>query len=433
MKKTASLLTSIVLFNLIQAQVPDVMWELVYEPQLSMGREVAKTLDSCYVVTATNSTFDNGLTLKLDPMGNIIWTSEYGGFSITPTIDSSYIIAGGSDPYNAFLRKIDKNGNSIWYENYGAGGQHEFYCVIQCADSGIMAGGYSCLEGKNIYLLKIDLDGNVIWERHFNTENFGMVRDAVEHEGFIYLLCDYEHYTWDWQTLIAKIDSDGYTVWDSLYDICGMAMIIGHDNNLIITGCSEIMKFSLEGELIWTSLQNLQFDFLSIATTTDFGYILSGSGLIGNSYHSALIAKVDSVGNLLWNQFYSIPGIPYWNDFSSITVGFDQSYVVCGFAEYNSDTKLRILKTNPDPNLITYLPDISVKKELLIFPNPTKGKFTVSMKDIKKVEVYNLAGEKIMEQRYNCSNFDLSLYPKGIYFIKMAYQGNTAIRKIILQ
>jgi hypothetical protein len=67
--------------------------------------------------------------------------------------------------------------------------------------------------------------------------------------------------------------------------------------------------------------------------------------------------------------------------------------------------------------------------EIKIFPNPTKGKFTILAEDIERVEVINLQGKLII--RCKESEIDLSNKPSGIYFVKVTTGEQTVIRKLI--
>jgi len=72
---------------------------------------------------------------------------------------------------------------------------------------------------------------------------------------------------------------------------------------------------------------------------------------------------------------------------------------------------------------------------LNIYPNPTKGKFTINSNEkISSVEVYNLIGEKIYTNTNLTSNeIDLTNISKGIYFVKIFVGAKTHIEKIVIE
>ena len=81
-----------------------------------------------------------------------------------------------------------------------------------------------------------------------------------------------------------------------------------------------------------------------------------------------------------------------------------------------------------------------IQGNILLFPNPTKGRFTIGSSDQRllqmDVEVVTIDGKIVSAT--NCSGkssyiFDLSSQPKGIYFVRIITMEGTSIRKIIVE
>lgn len=79
-------------------------------------------------------------------------------------------------------------------------------------------------------------------------------------------------------------------------------------------------------------------------------------------------------------------------------------------------------------------------KSISIYPNPNNGKFTISLKNSilkMQVDIYNTLGQKIYESSTRSplseNEIDFSLYPKGIYFIKINDGDNNYTDKIIIR
>jgi hypothetical protein len=77
-----------------------------------------------------------------------------------------------------------------------------------------------------------------------------------------------------------------------------------------------------------------------------------------------------------------------------------------------------------------------------IYPNPTKGLFTINITGMNSnmdLEIINMQGkvirsEKLINNKQNLTeNIDLSMYPKGIYFVKFINKNFTKVEKIVLQ
>lgn len=71
----------------------------------------------------------------------------------------------------------------------------------------------------------------------------------------------------------------------------------------------------------------------------------------------------------------------------------------------------------------------SNNSEIRIFPNPTKGKFSILAEDVESVEVFSLQGKLIYIGKER--EIDLSHVPDGLYFIKVRTEKQIATRKLI--
>ena len=76
-----------------------------------------------------------------------------------------------------------------------------------------------------------------------------------------------------------------------------------------------------------------------------------------------------------------------------------------------------------------------------MFPNPSRGKFRISIDDQlsenSSLNIYNLLGELVLEIDLNNDqlvyNIDLSTYSKGIYTVVYKSESNQYQEKIIFQ
>jgi hypothetical protein len=108
------------------------------------------------------------------------------------------------------------------------------------------------------------------------------------------------------------------------------------------------------------------------------------------------------------------------------------------------------LDHTPKPGSVLWIDDISVtlptgisgvaeETNFAVFPNPSKGVFSLQQHVItneETVEVYNLLGEKIysaINNKQEIFNIDISKAPKGIYFVKTIDGDKIRTKKIIVQ
>jgi endoglucanase len=112
---------------------------------------------------------------------------------------------------------------------------------------------------------------------------------------------------------------------------------------------------------------------------------------------------------------------------------------------------LRLLITRPSFNLNWFeinepASAIGLKNEeisLNIYPNPCEGRFSIEMdiaqRENVEIQIYNNLGMAIIrEELKDCSghfiiNFDLSVYPSGIYYLQLIIDNNNIYRKIIIK
>ena len=87
-------------------------------------------------------------------------------------------------------------------------------------------------------------------------------------------------------------------------------------------------------------------------------------------------------------------------------------------------------------NIISGLQDEFTNFHTSIYPNPTKGMFSIrtDVADLK-VEIYTAFGRLVIKESVTggLQQIDLSQQPKGIYFVKLMHDGKTEQRKLILQ
>jgi len=81
-------------------------------------------------------------------------------------------------------------------------------------------------------------------------------------------------------------------------------------------------------------------------------------------------------------------------------------------------------------NCTNSINEYNKSKEILVFPNPTSGKFIVKSKGIEKIEILNTKGTQIYIGKEK--EIDLSQESNGIYFIKVTTDKQTITKKLII-
>lgn len=89
-------------------------------------------------------------------------------------------------------------------------------------------------------------------------------------------------------------------------------------------------------------------------------------------------------------------------------------------------------------SVTTYVRQTTLDASVNVYPNPSSGIFSIELKNnttVKgNIEVYNLVGEKVYQSALGVSNkVDLSVQPKGFYFLWLRTNQGTLVKKITIE
>lgn len=226
-------------------------------------------------------------------------------------------------------------------------------------------GQVSCTNDDATWLLKIDNMGNIIWQKcifHFGGHR---MQKAIGSD-FYYIsgATISEPYPDAFNLYLGKLDSAGSIIWErSLGNDIGISdyhfyCASTNDGGVVAT----VDIFSQGGDITnwyggydgWAikldSLGNTDWDFtlgsqrpegaIGIVQTSDNGFLVLGSGspdgITGNisspsysySYSDAIIYKLDSLGNPIWNKTYG----GSYNEIAARAVVLEDGYLIFGGA-----------------------------------------------------------------------------------------------------
>jgi hypothetical protein len=349
------------------------------------------------------------------PAVEIVWQKSLGGtksdipHDLCPAADGGYVVAGESSSSNGdvfhsrgasdyWIVKLDPQGNIVWKKSYGGTARDEAYSIDACTDGGfIVAGGTRSKNldvsdnhgGYDFWIIKLKSNGNLEWKKAFGgpadeiaydvkqTPDGGFVAvgftksktgDVTKQEG----LGDY------W---IVKLDEDGNLVWQksfggSLYDFAH-AVVLTADGGYVVSGYARsgdgdvnsnsgeediwIIKLDSAGNLLW---QQRYGDYAGEGTSAmvadEAGNFLSigishsdvGLSEDSNGEHDYFLLKCDSEGTLQWSRCY---GGSVTDDGNCMLKVSEGGYLIGGDAK--SDNKKVCVNHGEDDGWVIKLDD----------------------------------------------------------------------------
>ena len=237
----------------------DTLWSRTYGGvENDYGWSVLEAADRAYIIAGTTLSFGAGLEdfylIKVDSLGNHIWTRTYGGaghdhgYCVQQTHDGGYVLVGLTTSFgnfDVFLVKTDSVGDTLWTRTYGGLGYDAGLSVWQTSDSGYVISGYTSSYGvglDDVYIIKTNVNGDTMWTRHYGGY-------AVEWGYEVQETFDGQFVVAGWTSSLGpsndvymiKIDTSGDTVWTATYggieNAAGFSVQQTSDGGYVVAGC----------------------------------------------------------------------------------------------------------------------------------------------------------------------------------------------------
>ena len=173
------------------------------------ANSIIQTADSGFIIVGCstskngdihgNNGHKDGWVVKLNNLGDTLWTQNYGGSyddeikSIVQTQDGGFIIAGSTNSNNGDVRgnhggsdcwvvKIDSAGKINWSKAIGSSKGDEANAVCQSTDGGFLVAGYTHSSNVNIdfFIVKLSNSGNIIWTKTIGGSQTDIAKSIVQ-------------------------------------------------------------------------------------------------------------------------------------------------------------------------------------------------------------------------------------------------------------
>jgi len=275
-------------------------------------------------------------------------------YSIIKTSDGGYALAGYTASYGAggldmwllkFTSYNDTVGNVTvscplmqWNETFGGSGEDVAKCVIQTSDGGYALAGYTRSFGAgaaDMWLVKTDSNGVMQWNATYG----GVLDDAanclIQTGDGGYVLAGYVNpsdgsYQSSW---LVKTDASGKLLWSQTLPGQAANSVVsagdgGYALAVVYNDAFGLVKVNSVGNIQWNQTYAGPSDEAmtqSVIKTSDGGYALAGWTMTNSTgSHGARLVKTDSSGNIMWSQTY--PGLGVY----SLIQTSDGNYAMTG-------------------------------------------------------------------------------------------------------
>ena len=187
------------------------------------GLSVLQTRDRGYVLLyeAYYGDVEYACLAKTDESGDLSWSEFLNiiGESVLQTSDDGYVVVGEvNEPYSGCydvgLVRVDASGHAVWANAYHRLESEDYgYSVQPTADGGYIIAGEAERQILEVYIIRTDADGNEVWTRTLSGEN-----DVSGH--WIERTDDGGYVVAGWAedgVLLLKLDADGDSLWAVTY------------------------------------------------------------------------------------------------------------------------------------------------------------------------------------------------------------------------
>ena len=283
-------------------------------------------------VSASNSTFDYGVSTAIDGGGNVYVT---GGFtSSTITFGTTTLTNAASGYYDIFIVKYDASGTVLWAKSAGGSlnddvssvatdGSGNVYVTGGFLSPTINFGGIILTNSKSgtsdMFIVKYDANGNVLWAKSAGGSNndagFSIATDGGE---YVYVMGIFRSPSITFGTItLNNINLVSDNMFMVKYDVNGNvigATSTGGSGSYSIAGIAK----DESGNVYMTG----NFIGLSITFGTTTLYSMGSDNIF--------IVKYDTSGNVLWARSAGGNGSEFLSNRFAID-GIGDVYVTGGF------------------------------------------------------------------------------------------------------
>lgn len=468
---------------------------LIWEKEIGGGEDdwgygLCFSDDDMYVFTGVTASYDEEVTDsiggtdiwigKMSPDSILIWSHTYGGTSndrgndIQRLPDGGFAITGFTEstdfdfPINngskdLFVIRTDALGEIVWSKSFGGTSDEIGNSIVPLSNGNILVAGTAFSSDGDVgnnqgfsdfWLINLDANGNIIWEKTYGGSGEDRAKKIIQSQDGNFVILgtsfsddgDVSNNLGGVDFWLIKIDPNGNLLWEKNYGGSsadqGADVIETFDGDLIITGevlsnngdvignhgftDAWIAKLDSSGNLLWqNSLGGTMVDyFLAIQEADDGGYIATGNTFSDNGDVSVNLGASD-----VWVVKLSSNGVLEWER----TIGYDlneignaillngEEIIIWGGIQVdhlrhgNSDAYIFKLRAP-----LTSITSIHQNMDLEVFPNPSTDIINITNDTpMTSYQLFDVQGKLILSKRIHNPRIEvkISSIPLGEYFL----------------
>ncbi len=447
------------------------------------GGGVVELDDSSLVVTGSSSSFYDGpsqvFLLKLDSLGDFLWSRSYGGAEIEEgrrvlyKKDFGFFICGftnsyGNGGFDNYLIKTDELGELEWEKTYGGEGWEKVHDAALTRDTGVIMVGEtnSTVNGdKDMFIVRTSSTGDTLWTRSFGGEmgddyltSIKTFNDSTFAIGGSWFLED----SLKPKGYVSLIQDDGTVLWESTFGLNGSYWLqdIEFQQGIIRTVGKAKVNDDIDTYISVMSMNGEPYgDYVDLSPGDRiYNHLVN----YGDDSHSYVAIDVEDqwsfphgedvrMGNFEVSTFQNQGEYIIANEQPDISNDLirtmDGGVVVVGYSTdvASGGNEIFVVKIGPnnlfpDQNDITINDLIGLEEYVFevppaVYPNPANNELTISSLSNSKIsyELINAYGMRVQQGAfYQLETLNISSLPDGLYLIELISDKNEVVRKKVL-
>jgi len=463
-------------------------YKLFTDNGYDFGQGVVQLEDSSYVLTGSSSSFytesSQVFLLKIDSLGNKIWSTNYGGTGsdwgrrVLYKKNVGFFIAGytnsiGEGGFDYYLIKTDESGNFEWEKSYGSYGWEKVHDAALTRDTGVVMVGETSSnlsDNQDVYIVRTNQIGDTLWTKTMggNSDDFATSIEPYRDSLFLISGTKYIEDSLVNKAFLLMIHEDGTVLWEDTIGLNG-----NYDISDFVIENDEIQAVGSNSGVDGTSnMVTIEYDLLAQNFTDEIVHVNSGDhrgrlitkyGVPGQRYIAYTFKDEVSynIGEDLHMGNFASVNIWYINGVSEIThLGQDEPGHLIETSDggafmvgYTSSgglggANIFLLKIGPNqlyptidefPSFDNYvsIEEVFEHLDFNAYPNPANEDIQLDFVSTNRIELslIDLNGNEVFRNEINSSSkIDLTQIQSGVYFINV-YEDNSIVgrKKIVIQ